>query len=111
MSSNISKFLYDINNEKGIKGWLKRRIFGCILPAFEALDKDIGSSRVPLKENESDLRRDLETVSINVRNNNTLLERLDSVTAYGGRGSPSSPCFFSGAPCMIRTTPSTMSST
>lgn len=82
MSSNISKFLYDINNEKGIKGWLKRRIFGCILPAFEALDKDIGSSRVPLKENESDLRRDLETVSINVRNNNTLLERLDSETEF-----------------------------
>ncbi|HOC34618.1 MAG TPA: class I SAM-dependent methyltransferase [Ruminococcus flavefaciens] len=82
MSSNISKFLYDINNEKGIKGWLKRRIFGCILPAFEALDKDIGSSRVPLKENESDLRRDLETVSVNVRNNNALLERLDSETEF-----------------------------
>ena len=82
MSSNISKFLYDINNEKGIKGWLKRRIFGCILPAFEALDKDIGSSRVPLKENESDLRRDLETVSVNVRNNNALLEHLDSETEF-----------------------------
>lgn len=82
MSSNISKFLYAINNEKGIKGWLKRRIFGCILPAFEALDKDIGSSRVPLKENESDLRRDLENVSINVRNNNALLERLDSETEF-----------------------------
>lgn len=82
MSSNISKFLYDINNEKGIKGWLKRRIFGCILPAFEALDKDIGSSRAPLKENESDLRRDLETVSVNVRNNNALLERLDSETEF-----------------------------
>ena len=82
MSSNISKFLYDINNEKGIKGWLKRRIFGCILPAFEALDKDIGSSRVPLKENESDLRRDLDTVSVNVRNNNALLERLGSETEF-----------------------------
>lgn len=78
MSSNISKFLYDINNEKGIKGWLKRRIFGCIFPAFEALDKDIGNSRVPLKENESDLRHDLESLSVNVRNNNSIIEKLSS---------------------------------
>lgn len=82
MSSNISKFLYDINNEKGIKGWLKRRIFGCIFPAFEALDKDIGNSRAPLKENESGLRRDLETVSENVRNNNAIIERLSSDSEF-----------------------------
>ena len=78
MSSNISKFLYDINTEKGIKGWLKRRIFGCILPAFEALDKDIGSSRAPLEAGETGLRNDLENVCVNVRNNNTIIQKLSS---------------------------------
>ena len=78
MSSNISKFLYDINTEKGFKGWLKRRIFGCILPAFEALDKDIGCSRVPLKESEYGLRQDMESLSVNVRNNNSIIQKLSS---------------------------------
>ena len=78
MSSNISKFLYDINTEKGIKGWLKRRIFGCMLPAFEALDKDIGSSRAPLEAGETGLRNDLENVCVNVRNNNTIIQKLSS---------------------------------
>ena len=67
--SNLSQFLDSIKNQKGIKGALKRKLFGFILAGLEAADKDIANDS---------LRNDFEAACVNLRNNNTLIERLTS---------------------------------
>ena len=67
--SNLSQFLDSIKNQKGIKGALKRKFFGFILAGLDAANKDI---------EDGGLRNDFEAACVNLRNNNTLIERLTS---------------------------------
>ena len=67
--SNLSQFLDSIKNQKGIKGVLKRKLFGFVLAGLDAADKDIANDS---------LRNDFEAACVNLRNNNTLIERLTS---------------------------------
>lgn len=97
MSDNISQFINSFRTQKGLKAWLKRKLFGCIMPAFEAIDKDIeeladvkdladtayvdGKIAVAIAETEppvKQLRSEVDTISENLRNNNSAIERLCS---------------------------------
>lgn len=70
--SNISQFVESVRNQKGLKGALKRKLFGSLLAGFEAAEKDISENGV------KELRADFEASCVNLRNNNTLIERLTS---------------------------------
>ena len=69
--SNISQFLDSVKNQKGIKGAVKRRLFRFLLAGFEAVSADVDDSGTAL-------RNDLEAACVNLRNNNTLIERLST---------------------------------
>ena len=83
--SNISQFLESINNQKGIKGALKRKLFGSFFAGLQAADRDMaelekrfGDSQGAASESLSALRSDFESACVNLRNNNTLIERITS---------------------------------
>ena len=69
--SNISQFLDKLKRQQGIKGAVKRKLFKIIFEGFEAVEKDIADSGKTMKS-------DFESACINLRNNNTLIERLAS---------------------------------
>lgn len=69
--SNISQFLDKLRKQQGLKGTVKRKLFGLIFEGLEAVEKDIGAS-------EKSVRDDLENACINLRNNNARIERLTS---------------------------------
>ena len=71
--SNISQFIDSIKNQKGIKGTLKRKLFGWLFAGLEAADRDIANVQTS-----DELRKDFEAACVNLRNNNTLIERLIS---------------------------------
>ena len=71
--SNISQFIDSIKNQKGIKGALKRKLFGWLFAGLEAADRDIANVQTS-----DELRKDFEAACVNLRNNNTLIERLIS---------------------------------
>lgn len=71
--SNISQFIDSIKNQKGIKGALKRKLFGWLFAGLEAADRDIANVQTS-----DELRMDFEAACVNLRNNNTLIERLIS---------------------------------
>lgn len=83
--SNISQFLESINNQKGIKGALKRKLFGSFFAGLQAADRDMaelekrfGDSQGAAAESLSALRSDFESACVNLRNNNNLIERITS---------------------------------
>ena len=83
--SNISQFLENIKNQKGIKGALKRKLFGSFFAGLEAADRDMSelekrltASDESAAESISAVRNDFEAACVNLRNNNTLIERLTS---------------------------------
>ena len=83
--SNISQFLESINNQKGIKGALKRKLFGSFFAGLRAADRDMaelekrfGDSQGAAAESLSALRSDFESACVNLRNNNNLIERITS---------------------------------
>ncbi|HOH88393.1 MAG TPA: class I SAM-dependent methyltransferase, partial [Ruminococcus sp.] len=83
--SNISQFLESINNQKGLKGALKRKLFGSFFAGLQAADRDMaelekrfGDSQGAAAESLSALRSDFESACVNLRNNNNLIERLTS---------------------------------
>ena len=84
MASNLSQFMNEFRTQKGFKSWLKRKLLGCIMPAFEAMDKDIENIRNvteridPAERDIQQLRRETDAISENLRNNNTAIERLVS---------------------------------
>ena len=65
--SNISQFIDSIKNQKGIKGTLKRKLFGWLFAGLEAADRDIANVQTS-----DELRKDFEAACVNLRNNNTL---------------------------------------
>ncbi|MCR5600482.1 MAG: class I SAM-dependent methyltransferase [Ruminococcus sp.] len=69
--SNISQFLDKLKKQQGLKGAVKRKLFGLIFEGLEAVEKDIGAL-------EKSVRDDLENACINLRNNNARIERLTS---------------------------------
>ena len=69
--SNISQFIDSVKNQKGIKGALKRKLFGWLFAGLEAADRDIANVHTS-----DELRKDFEAACVNLRNNNTLIERL-----------------------------------
>ena len=71
--SNISQFIDSVKNQKGIKGALKRKLFGWLFAGLEAADRDIANVQTS-----DELRMDFEAACVNLRNNNTLIERLIS---------------------------------
>lgn len=71
--SNISQFIDSVKNQKGIKGALKRKLFGWLFAGLEAADRDIANVQTS-----DELRKDFEAACVNLRNNNTLIERLIS---------------------------------
>ena len=71
--SNISQFIDSVKNQKGIKGALKRKLFGWLFAGLEAADRDIANVHTS-----DELRKDFEAACVNLRNNNTLIERLIS---------------------------------
>ena len=71
--SNISQFIDSVKNQKGIKGALKRTLFGWLFAGLEAADRDIANVQTS-----DELRKDFEAACVNLRNNNTLIERLIS---------------------------------
>ena len=73
--SNISQLLESIRTQKGIKGALKRKLLGSFLAGLEAAEKDIAAS-------EAGVRGDLESVCVNLRNNNTIIERLSADSEF-----------------------------
>ena len=84
MSGNISQFINDFRTQKGFKAWLKRKLFGCLMPAFETIDKNIADSK-SIAENVSSieqkvlqLRKETDSISENLRNNNSAIEYLSS---------------------------------
>lgn len=117
------KFLSDIKSQKGIKGKIKRKLFGAFLAGLEAADADnkamaellagccerldsvereiarlsqenvnacevmgllgtrtdnINADIVDIRTKSDVLRRDIENLSINIRNNNSRLDNLSS---------------------------------
>ena len=70
----LSQFIENARHQKGIKGTIKRKLFGGIYSALEAADSDISDVR----GNGETLRGDFEDACSNLRNNNTLIERLTS---------------------------------
>ena len=85
MNSSLSDIKNTLDSQKGFKGWLKRLFFRILQSEFESLANSIDDCKNNISEtekisskNSSVLRRDLETVSENLRNNNTLIERLCS---------------------------------
>ena len=73
--SNISQLLESIRTQKGIKGALKRKLLGSLLAGLEAAEKDIAAS-------EAGVRGDLESACVNLRNNNTIIERLSADSEF-----------------------------
>lgn len=73
--SNIYQLLESIRTQKGIKGALKRKLLGSLLAGLEAAEKDISAS-------EAGVRGDLESACVNLRNNNTIIERLSSDSEF-----------------------------
>lgn len=71
--SNISQFIDSVKNQKGIKGALKRTLFGWLFAGLEAADRDIANVQTS-----DELIKDFEAACVNLRNNNTLIERLIS---------------------------------
>lgn len=71
--SNISQFIDSVKNQKGIKGALKRKLFGWLFAGLEAADRDIANVHTS-----DELRKDFEAACVNLSNNNTLIERLIS---------------------------------
>lgn len=72
--SNISQFIDSIKNQKGIKGALKRKLFGWLIAGFESIDSQMSE----LHADDERLRNDFESACVNLRNNNTLIEKLTS---------------------------------
>lgn len=79
--SNIIRFLDSIREQKGIKGAIKRKVFGFILKGLEAADRDMEELRGSLG-GEGSIKQELESVCVNVRNNNALLERMTSESEF-----------------------------
>ena len=80
--SNISQFLENARNQKGIKGAIKRKLFGSIFSALEAADRDITEARSHIEGCAQRIRDEFEPTCINVRNNNALIERLTSESEF-----------------------------
>lgn len=78
--SNISEFLDKLKKQQGIKGALKRKLFNVLFEGFDAVEKDIIKATKD-QAHESDLvklRGDFESACVNLRDNNSRIERLTS---------------------------------
>lgn len=100
--STIKRYLDEMEAQQGFKAKLRRRLFGSMINGLRAAQADIEtnesliadcesrlgavSAQLAELQNRSDIaaetangmHRDLEGVSTNVRNNNTMIERLSS---------------------------------
>lgn len=78
--SNISQFLDKLKRQQGIKGALKRKLFNLLFEGFDAIEKDIAEATKDQAHDSdlSKLRSDFEDACINLRNNNSRIERLTS---------------------------------
>lgn len=101
--NNLTQFLQNVRNQSGFKAKLRKKLFGSMLNGFDAVNADFVQQQTLLEEcrrrldeisaqlcslNEKaaadniSVRTDLENVSINLRNNNNIIERLSSDTEY-----------------------------
>lgn len=72
--SNILQLIESIKNQKGIKGALKRKLFGWLFAGLESMEEQLSE----LSKDDERLRTDFEAACINLRNNNALIERIAS---------------------------------
>lgn len=80
--SNLSQILDSIRNQKGIKGAVKRMLFRSVFSALEAAEKDISETTGLIDSGAPGLKKDFEGVCINLRNNNSIIERLNSENEF-----------------------------
>lgn len=104
--SNIMQFLQNIRSQNGFKAKLRNRLFSSMIHGFEAIEADIGSinsqqeeimkrlenlqsrfDTVEIKSSDctgtvSALRNDLESIGVNLRNNNSAIDRLSADSEF-----------------------------
>ncbi|MCR4795893.1 MAG: class I SAM-dependent methyltransferase [Ruminococcus sp.] len=76
--SYLSQFIESARHQKGIKGKIKRKLFGGIYSALEVADKELSEKSSFLDDNAQRIRDEFEPTCVNVRNNNAIIERLTS---------------------------------
>ena len=76
--SYLSQFIENARHQKGIKGSIKRKLFGGIYSALEAADKEYSDKTSVFDDGAKRIRDEFEPTCVNVRNNNAMIERLTS---------------------------------
>ena len=108
--NNLTQFLQNVRNQSGFKARLRKKLFGSMLSGFDAVNADLIQQQTLLEECRAGmdeissqlqnisaqlrnldekanaditiLHKDLENASINLQNNNSIIESLSSDTEY-----------------------------